>query len=386
MPKPVAYYDIVVVGAGPSGSSAAIAASKEGASVLLLEEHKEIGFPVNCAEATSFEGLEDFFEPKESWIASRIDGGIFISPSKRSFIVHFPNAGYILNREIFDRDLALKAKDYGTEIMTEAKAESATSNGVNIRRKNEEIFIGSKVVIAADGVSSQVGRNVGLDTGLSKTDYWITYQYKIRVRDISKNYVELYIGSEFAPGGYLWVFPKGNESANVGLGISPLFMNKPPRSYLDRFIKWRFNSLEIERKSAGRVPSKFTTNLVKDNIALVGDAARLVDPLTGGGIYNAIISGKMAGEAAVRAIQEDDILLLKDYERQWLKKRGREFKIKSKLKEAYLKMSDKDIENFIYFLSKVFDNRTIHRFELLNVVKKGLIMSPSLWRFTRYLI
>ncbi|MCK4328252.1 NAD(P)/FAD-dependent oxidoreductase [candidate division WOR-3 bacterium] len=379
------YYDIVVVGAGPAGSAAAIAASKEKVRVLLIEEHKDIGIPVCCAEATSFEEIENFLKPKDDWIASSIDGVILTSPSKRSLIIHHPNAGFILNREIFDRDLALMAKEQGTEVITDSKGISVNSDGIKIIYKDKEIFVRAKIIIAADGISSLIGKKAGLDTELSKKDYWITYQYRLRSKDIRNHYVEIFLGREFAPGAYIWIFPKGEELANVGLAISPLLTKNSPKLFLDKFIKWRFNKVEIEGRSSGRLPSKFMTSIVKDNIVLVGDAARFVDPLTGGGIYNAILSGKLAGEVSIRAIKENDVSILKNYEKEWFKKKEREFRIKIKLKELCMKLTDDDIEIVYDFINKTYGGKTIYSFYILETAKKIITMSPKLLRFTKYL-
>lgn len=379
-------YDIVVVGAGPAGSLAAMTAARNGARVLLLEEHKMIGIPVQCAEGITYEGLYNIIEPRKEWIASSVEGAIMTAPSKRSFTVHHPKAGYILNRAIFDSDLAIMARESGAKILTEARAISIVPEGIRIRHGKREIDVKAKIIIGADGIRSSIGKITGFDIELSRGNYWLTYQYKLRSRDIRNHYVELFFGRRLAPGGYGWVFPKGEEIANVGVGISSQLTNVHPKRFLDDFIKWRFNKPKIEERMGGRVPSKLMTHFVRDNIALCGDAARLVDPMSGAGIANALLSGKLAGEASARAVKDDNTSILKDYEKEWFRKKGREMRFRMKAKNIFMKLTDDDFELIYETGKKIYGDKIIYGFEALDVAKQIIKLSPRFLKLGRHLI
>ncbi len=113
-------YDIIVVGAGPAGSIASKFAAEQGASVLMLEKDRDVGYPVRCGEAVSMAGLEEFIKPDPKWIATEISQFTFISPDKTVIDVPFEGKGCILERKIFDYELANQAAKVGTDILTRA--------------------------------------------------------------------------------------------------------------------------------------------------------------------------------------------------------------------------------------------------------------------------
>ena len=132
-------------------------------------------------------------------------------------------------------------------------------------------------------------------------------QYLLVGIDIDPRRIEYYVGERIAPGGYAWVFPKGDDVANVGLGVQADLADEPALSYLDRFID---NQSHLAPGSpvtlvAGGVPLALPPpRLVTDGLMLVGDAARQVDPLTGGGITNGMAAGKLAAYASSRVVAQ----------------------------------------------------------------------------------
>ena len=150
-------YDIIVVGAGPAGSIASKFAAEQGASVLMLEKDRDVGYPVRCGEAVSMAGLEEFIEPDPKWIATEISKFTFISPDKTVIEVPFEGKGCILERKIFDYELANQAAKVGTDILTRAYVnglliEDNKVSGVKYEFRGEQKEIKSKLVIAADGL------------------------------------------------------------------------------------------------------------------------------------------------------------------------------------------------------------------------------------------
>ncbi|MDD2890508.1 MAG: NAD(P)/FAD-dependent oxidoreductase [bacterium] len=368
----MANYDLVVIGAGPAGSMAAIAAAKSGIKTLLIEEHPEVGTPLNCGEGISKEWITKFVDMKPSWIASNIDGVTFTSPSRRQLTVYYPGVGYILERKIFDRDLAGLAAEAGAEVRVKTRAIGLTKNGIDTNKGK----IDTKIIIGADGGLSRVSRWAGIDTKLEKKDFWTTCEYLLAA-EVTENIVELIAGRETVPGGYIWIFPKSKYLANVGAGVCPAITKESPKTVLDNFLKWRFKKYSILSEAMSMVPSKGVKTLVKNNVCLVGDAGRLIDPISGGGIGNALLTGQLAGKAAADAIKKDDITRLKRYEKDWEKWEGRNFKIKLQARKIAMKLKDSDIELLFDFCKENFAGHNLTKMpNEIDVIKSILKFSP----------
>ena len=160
-------YDIIVVGAGPAGSIASRFAAEQGVSVLMLEKDRDVGYPVRCGEAISKAGVEEFIPSDEKWIATKISKFSFNAPDGSEVVVEFGDAGYVLERRIFDYELARTAAEAGAEIITRAYVngllfDEGKVSGVKYELNGEQKEVTAKVVIAADGVESRVGRWAGL--------------------------------------------------------------------------------------------------------------------------------------------------------------------------------------------------------------------------------
>ncbi|HUV74478.1 MAG TPA: geranylgeranyl reductase family protein [Anaerolineae bacterium] len=338
--------DVVVVGAGPAGTTAARSAADRGHKVLLLEKRQEIGSPVRCAEGINREMLLTFLQLDECWISARVRRSEIVTADTgevRSFAGE--ETGYILERRVFDRALAEKAVGAGTSILLKTAVQGLiTKNGVvrGVRATDghTEWEIEARIVIGADGVESRVGHWAGLDCTLRPSDSLVCAQYLLAGLDVDPECCLYYVGSDLAPGGYAWVFPKGEHRANVGLGVQADLAQASAMEYLERFID---QHPELERGSpvtlvAGSVPVGIARgSIVTDGLMLVGDAARQADPLTGGGTANAMLAGRLAAEVAAKAVEEGDASAgaLKEYERRWQEGRGRQMQRNYRLKERF---------------------------------------------------
>ncbi len=234
-------YDVVVVGAGPAGSMAAKTAAEQGLNVLLVEKRQEIGTPVRCAEGISRESIERFFEVEKKWIAAEVTGAKIYAPDKTEIVMSEEMAGnevgYVLERKIFDRHVARLAAKAGAEVYVKtAMIDFERKDGkikLKLRRLGEEWEVETKILIGADGVESKIGRKAGIIKTLKLNEVESCAQYLMTGLDIDENYTYFYLGREIAPGGYAWIFPKGNSSANVGIGVLPKMAEKTPKEYLD---------------------------------------------------------------------------------------------------------------------------------------------------------
>jgi len=221
--------DVLVVGGGPAGSNAARYAAK-GADVLVIEKKKEIGSPVQCAEGVS-EGLFQRLDMKQDkrFISTKIDFVKLISPNGTvikldSDKIKYMKGGMVLDREVFDKAIAKEAARNGADFLMKTRFISAkrTGNGVSVKAKhmNEDIEIDAKILIGADGPPSIVARALGMDTTVPLRYMESGIQYLMTPMEVEPC-IELFFGDCYAPGGYSWVFPKGDDQANVGLGILP---------------------------------------------------------------------------------------------------------------------------------------------------------------------
>ncbi|MCD4817718.1 MAG: NAD(P)/FAD-dependent oxidoreductase [Candidatus Cloacimonetes bacterium] len=355
-------YDVVVIGAGPTGSTAARFAAENGASVLILERDREPGIPVRCAEGVSHAGLIRFIEPDPKWIAAKIEVAKLISPNGEVAYMHQNGTGYVLERRIFDTELCNIACSKGAELLTKADAiglifENEKIIGVKYKYLGEIKEVFCNIVIGADGIESRVGRWAGIKTDLALEDVDTCVQYTMTNINLDEEACEFYFGQNVSPGGYLWVFPKSKTTANVGIGIAGhLAEKKGPKEYLDEFIEKRFPNGKINYTVFGGVPTAATLKeIVKDNIMLVGDAARQVNPITGGGIIQGMVAAKICGIIAGEAVQNSKFekKFLKKYRKEWDKELGNNQKVMFSLKEKFMCMTDERFNNLVKFCNSV---------------------------------
>ncbi|MDR0887848.1 MAG: NAD(P)/FAD-dependent oxidoreductase [Candidatus Methanoplasma sp.] len=377
--------DVVIVGGGPGGSMAAKFCAQGGLKTILIEKKAEIGAPLRCAEGVSKKWLEEVgITPDPAWICADMVGAVIRSPSGHTFKLDESKAGsevgYVLERHLFDKALAKQAAEAGAQILLRTSAtdvirEGGKLVGVKARHLGEEIEIRAKVVIAADGFESQVARWAGLDTSLKLNDICSCIQYRMVNIDIDPDYCEFIIGSSVAPGGYLWIFPKGPGVANVGIGVmGTRCKNADAKVYLDKFVATdpRFKgaqSLEIVGGMVSTCPGLDCA--VDDNLILVGDAARIIDPITGGGICHACRTGMYAGKVIVEAAKTGDFSkkALLPYEKLWRDRMEDKLYRNWMAKERLAELDDDTIDELVKLISGS-DIKEVNVYNLLKVIKE----------------
>lgn len=382
-------YDVVVVGAGPAGSVTAKTAAEKGLDVLLIDRNPDIGVPVKCAEGTSNK-IEKFVKVDKRCICAELTGMNIFSPDGTCITLHYPKvAGYVLERRLFDRSLAIEAGRAGADIIVNTTATGLIKarnqvKGVQVKINGEDHRILADVVVGADGVESKIGQFAGINTHLPLHNIDICAQYLMcgpGLGDIDNNHCDFYVGSEVAPGGYAWVFPKGNGSANVGLGIRGSVSKEGHRAadYLRKFVRQKFPKGSIITEMYGAVPvSGAIYETVADGLVLVGDAARQVDPSTGGGIPYAIESGVIAGEVIAEAKEARDFSKKKlmEYEKRWKRSFGKELKKKLKIRNFIETLSDEELNGIAHSLpSEIEADKKIGG---LIVIKEIITRNPKL--------
>jgi digeranylgeranylglycerophospholipid reductase len=374
-------YDIIVVGAGPAGSMAARFAAEQGVSVLMLEKDRDVGYPVRCGEAVSKAGVEEFIEPDSKWIAAIISKFSFNAPDGTEVILDFGEAGYVLERRIFDYELARTAANAGAEILTRAYVnglilDDGKVTGVKYEHQGEQKEIKAKIVIAADGVESRVGRWSGLTTHIDFRDMESAVQITAANIPVDQHTLYFYFGQDYAPQGYFWIFPKGDNKANIGLGISGLIgKKKSALSFLNSFVEKHYPSAPILTTIAGGIPCSVTLEKISaPGIMLVGDAARQVNPLSGGGIASGMIGGSIAGRIAAEAVKMNKLDHVLIYDKTWADRLGKRHQIFDRIKNGIYNFSDEKFNSIAHAFNEIpYEKRTLGR-----LFTNALINQPSL--------
>lgn len=361
-------YDVIVVGAGPAGSMTAWHAAKKGARVLMIEKRQEIGSSLRCAEGISRKGLEKAGIPMDKrWVCAEMKGAKLVSPGGYQMKLDESHAGtevgVVLERHRFDKALAGHAAHAGAEIMLKTSAtglikEEGKVAGVVGTSFGEPFKLTAGCVVGADGYESQVGRWGGLDTNVKLSDMTSCFQYRMTGLRTEPDFCEFVLGS-VAPGGYAWVFPKGDDTANVGMGVLGSKLKHPGevKQYIDKWIKGdpRLSCGQpLEAVGAAVSVSPPVEKAIADGLLLVGDAARVIDPITGGGIANGCLQGLYAGEALGECFESGDYSeeALKGYDKRWRDALEDKLWRNWMAKEKLVTLPDETLDSIIQTLSQ----------------------------------
>ena len=380
--------DVLVIGSGPAGSSAAKHAALGGAKVIIVDKKSEIGAPKRCAEGGSKAGLADLgIEPNNRWVTKELDGVRLVSPNGTdvwltSDEIELPEAGYILERKIFDKYMAMDAARAGAEIRIKTLAHGMRKEGdayvVTCEHMGELFEIKANIIIAADGPESRVARWAGLKTATKATNMESGIQFEMVGVEMEKqDVIEFYFGS-VAPGGYAWIFPKGDDIANVGLAVITNDTDKSPYEHLKDFVAncpATKNAQAVEFNIGGDPVGGMPKKIYGDNILVCGDAAGQVNPLTGGGIISGMKGGMHAGIIAANAISDNDFSekRLKEYDSNVRDDIGHEIDKYLKVKDYALSLSDKELDS----VADAFQDIKFEKVSTTELVKNLIKVSPK---------
>jgi len=349
MPKEV--YDVLVVGAGPAGGSAALHSARLGLDTLLIEEHEKIGEPVHCGECLSEYAVENTgIRPPESVISEHVKGVRVIFPDGTASALN--EKGFVLEKEKFEQWLAGEAVKAGAELSLGTRLEGLERKNNLWEIKTNKGILKAKIVIDASGVASVVSRKLNLNERFESV---IGIQYELR--DISRDgYLDFYIWPELAPEGYLWMIPKANGRANVGLATTE--RNKA-KQFNDIFVERMGWKDKVNVKTfGGLIPASGPLkNTYSDGLMLVGDAAGFTSPLFEGGSHLGLKSGEMAARVAKESVEKKDFskAAFSKYEAMW----KAEFPAYGKIikgKNALYGFTDEELNFIAHNFPRSFDN------------------------------
>ncbi len=344
-------YDVAVVGGGPGGLAAASYMAEKGLNVKVFEKKKILGTPVRCGEF--FVVKEDMmrlmprvkcpelFDVPEEAIDNRCRAVRVISPRGKTF--EFPLSSYVLDRHKFESQLADVVTSYGGEVEVGVQAHYYPNNGEALVGPTPDKAVHAEIVIAADGYPSETATTAGLPEKEYAGPYSVAVNMEYLMTDlgVQQDVAELYMDPRYSPGGYGWIIPKGERRANVGIGVREPYLRRDwqIRDLLTGFVEK--NKVAAAKLKGGHRASMIADSLPVDGplsrtyserVMAVGDAAGMVMPTNGGGIQTALVTGHLAGEAAVRYF--DNRTPLSSYEEAWKKQLGVEMENSRLMRQA----------------------------------------------------
>ena len=356
-------YDLIVVGAGPAGSSAAYAAAKNGIKVALLEKEENVAQTVRTSGVTWIDYAKEFGIPEDCYNPIRTYN--FCSPNNTVSITdNKPKAAVLDVRKTY-RFLADMAKKNGAEIfvntnVTNVITENGSIVGVKASSSNSEMIFHARMLIDASGFQSAVSKSLGLVKQWER--FGVGAEYEAEVENIKSDTWWLMVGQMYSPAGYAWIFPLGKNIVRIGVGVGKPESDVDPTQRLDELIEKGAGPIKdlgkITKKEFhyGLIPNEgLSRKTVYDNLILVGDTAGMANPLVLEGIRYAIKYGRVAGDVASKAIKSGDTSekALQYYEETWKKEIESKIKSAHKVQARWLELSDSEWDKEIDIISNL---------------------------------
>ncbi len=363
-------YDFLIVGGGPAGLSSAHTLSKAGAKVLIIERKREIGRPVECGEGIS-EYEHRMMDVKGEYIVWKSDGVELVFP-KGSIVVR--QRMFSIDRYLFDRALSDMASSSGADIRTGegVNALKKEKKGWYVRTEKGDEYRG-RYLIAADGYRSWVGSTIGV---YERRDVIAGTSTRGRVEDAGEMF-RFFFSSDF-PHGYGYIFPRAEDRVNAGVVLKGKNVG-----FIDNVFLKRHSIVPLERRGGG-IPYMYRLRRYYDYRSFfVGDAAGLANSITYGGIYPAVMSGRIAGNVGLRAMESDEDYP-KEYERK-LRKADFFQKDSEKEHEMVYSMSEREFG----IIGEIADGKELSEISFFSAFvglhrRKAISMLPRLIRLYLY--
>ena len=357
-------FDIVVVGAGPAGSSAAHEAARNGSSVALLEKESVVAETVRTSGVTWIKDAQSFGIPEDCY--NPIKNYSFCSPSNTVTISDDVAKAAVLDVRKTYRHLAKQAQESGAKLFVDTNVTDVITDeqkkpiGVIAKSADKEIKFNAKVVIDCSGFQSVVGKMLGLVTQWER--FGAGAEYEVRAENVDDKTWWLMVGQKYSPAGYAWIFPVGGDIVRIGVGIGKPESNVDPTERLNELMENKegpikdLGAITKIEFHYGLIPNDgLSRKTVYDNLILVGDSAGQANPLVLEGIRYAIRFGRVAGKVASDSVKNDDTSenALKPYETDWKKAIESKINSASKVQNRWIGLSDEQWEKELDVISEL---------------------------------
>ncbi len=336
-------YDALIVGGGPAGLFTARELARRGFSVVLFEEHERVGDPVHCTGVLGTESFDEFAVPRTSilnaleTVRMTAPGGLSVAYSPRSV------EAVVIDRRAFDESLAEQARASGADLRPSTRVTSLAVETDGVRALAGDAGVRARIAVLACGASYGFQRRLGL--GIPQA-YLQTAQRELK--SARPGDVELHFGSTVAPGGFAWAVPVTRPDGGyvrVGVMATTDAVGWYERMVARLALRWGIAS-NGEPPRQKMLPLGPIERTFDDRLLVVGDAAGLVKPTTGGGIYYSLISAAIAADVAADALRADrlDAAELSEYEARWRGRIGAELDAQASLRRVSERLTDTEID------------------------------------------
>ena len=357
-------FDIVIVGAGPAGSSAAHEAARNGSSVALLEKESVVAETVRTSGVTWVKDAKSFGIPEDCY--NPIKNYSFCSPSNTVTISDDVAKAAVLDVRKTYRHLAKQAQENGAKLIVNTNVTDVITDeqkrpiGVIAKSDDKEIKFNAKVIIDCSGFQSVVGKMLGLITQWER--FGAGAEYEVRAENVDDKTWWLMVGQKYSPAGYAWIFPVGGDIVRIGVGVGKPESDVDPTERLNELMENKegpikdLGTITKIEFHYGLIPNDgLSRNTVYDNFILVGDSAGQANPLVLEGIRYAIRFGRVAGRVASDAVKNDDTSenALRPYETEWKKAIESKINSASKVQNRWIGLSDEQWDKELDVISEL---------------------------------
>jgi digeranylgeranylglycerophospholipid reductase len=345
------HYDIVIVGAGPAGSSAAFSSASKGIKVALLEKEDLVAETVRTSGVTWIQNIKEYKIPEDCY--NPIKNYSFCSPNNEVTISDTVARAAVLDVRKTYRWLAQQAENQGADIFVKTNVKDVIKNqggdivGIVANTPEGTVSFFGKIIIDASGFGSIVSKSMGFVTQWEK--FGAGAEYEVKAENVDPQTWWLMVGQKYSPAGYAWIFPISKEMVRIGVGVGKPDSSVDPTERLKQLMDskegpiGRLGKITPVEFHYGLIPNDgLSRKTVYNNLILVGDSAGQANPLVLEGIRYAIKFGRVAGNVAVSAIHSGntDESSLMPYEDNWRKEIESKIKAAGKVQSRWIGLTD----------------------------------------------
>ena len=335
--------DAIVVGGGPAGLYAGLKLAEAGFSVALFEEHQSAGDPVHCTGVVAREAFEDFGLSTGS-VLNELSTVKFYAPSGDTVEYSTPAVeAVVVDRMRFDQSLASKAVGAGVHMFAGQRVTSVNVDSDGVRVTAGTTIARGRVCVLACGASYALQRKLGL--GMPRL---LLHSAQIELPATHLGDVEVHFGRNVAPQGFAWAVPVQRDRPYVRIGV---MCDRGAGRHFDNIVarlsaRWGVSASDVQQPRQKILPLGPIERTYSDRVVALGDAAGLVKPTTGGGIFYSLLSASLAAETLTETLSRNELKAehLAIYERRWRKRLGSELRWQLLLRRIAHRLSDDDLD------------------------------------------